>query len=274
MPTDLQGDSDFMSTRTQRMAFEDMNPNVDNLYVLPFVTTIQQSPHGRVFPQVLGNTPILGTLGGSGMSQVRPPPHGSMSRVSMSWDTLATTVPLACVLPRRIAGSSMSLPPTARESRLPRMLPRAHFCVQVAFQLGPCGTIPMHFHPRATEFAHVTSGSVVYGFTLDDGTGNVEQTYEQGQTAVIPQANMHFIENRSCKPARIVATLSHTDPGTTFVTEYFKFSDQALRSTLGHGLTQELIDAFRNILNDPRNEVPVADPACLQRCGVRVSAQG
>lgn len=146
--------------------------------------------------------------------------------------------------------------------------------MQVAFQLDACGSIPMHFHPRATEFAHVTSGSVVYGFTLDDGSGNVEQVYEQGQTAVIPQANMHFIENRSCKPASFVVTLSHPDPGTTFVTDYFQFSDQALKSTLGHGATQELIDAFRSILSDPRNAVPVADPACLQRCGVRVGAQG
>lgn len=72
MPSTFKGDSDFVSTRGQRIAFQEMNPNVQNLYMLPFTDITQQSPHGRLFPQVLGNTPILGTLREGGMSQVRP----------------------------------------------------------------------------------------------------------------------------------------------------------------------------------------------------------
>lgn len=140
--------------------------------------------------------------------------------------------------------------------------------MQVLFEFGPCGAIPVHLHPRAVEFTHVKTGVVVIGIILDDAGGTYEDRYQAGETALIPQAALHFVENRSCQNASFIATLSSSDPGTSFITEYYQFSDQAIRSTLGYGMTPELIAAIRNVINDPRNRAPTADPACLQRCGV------
>ncbi|KAJ4305669.1 hypothetical protein N0V90_001200 [Kalmusia sp. IMI 367209] len=90
--------------------------------------------------------------------------------------------------------------------------------------LGPCGIFLPHVHPRANEFFVVVDGEVDFGFLLELGlfkdlspNPEIDGKLKKNHGTLFPKGSVHYQVNNSpdCKEARIVATLTSEDAGST-----------------------------------------------------------
>jgi quercetin dioxygenase-like cupin family protein len=136
------------------------------------------------------------------------------------------------------------------------------------FKLGPCGTVPPHTHPRASEHIVVTTGRLKVGFVEESGgRGVIQSVIGAGETWVQPQGLLHFVLNPTCDPAEFIAFFPTTDGGASPApTDLLLFDDDVLRATVN----SEDLSAFETLraLVFPASPVPSADPVCLKRCGL------
>ncbi|KAF9604445.1 hypothetical protein IFM89_006727 [Coptis chinensis] len=75
------------------------------------------------------------------------------------------------------------------------------------------GLVPLHWHPRASEIAHLLQGFVLVGF-VDTSNKLFTQQRRQGDSFVFPKGMVHFIYNLdSSRPALILSGLNSQNPG-------------------------------------------------------------
>ncbi|KAJ7629122.1 spherulin-1B precursor [Roridomyces roridus] len=135
--------------------------------------------------------------------------------------------------------------------------------------LGPCGLNIPHSHPRATEFAIVTSGQIETGMVQENGFNTQIQT-QLGpfQGTVFPQGSIHYQMNPTCSPAVLVGALGSEDPGRSdIVTNFWMLDADVIDAALGFPTTigGDNIDDWRAHL--PVNLAAGVD-SCLQACGL------
>jgi quercetin dioxygenase-like cupin family protein len=83
--------------------------------------------------------------------------------------------------------------------------------------LAPCGLIPPHLHPRASQTLVVTRGTIKTQFLAGDGMHLQSLTLKELQAGHLPQGAIHYEMNPTCEPAGYVSSFSSDDPGMTFV---------------------------------------------------------
>ena len=80
-----------------------------------------------------------------------------------------------------------------------------------------------HYHPRATEFLYMISGSnLKVGFIQENGARFVSNVLNPGQGAIFPKGSFHYQANLDCGPATFVAGLNSEDPGVGSVAQICK----------------------------------------------------
>ncbi|CAL1378334.1 unnamed protein product [Linum trigynum] len=72
---------------------------------------------------------------------------------------------------------------------------------------------PPHFHPRATEIAHVVEGRLYAGF-VDSNNKVFARVLEKGEVMVFPRGLMHFQMNVGEVPATIFGSFNSQNPGS------------------------------------------------------------
>ena len=77
-----------------------------------------------------------------------------------------------------------------------------------------------HYHPRATEFLYMISGSnLKVGFAQENGVRFVSNVLNPGQGTIFPKGSIHYQANLDCEPATFVACLNSEDPGVGTVAQ-------------------------------------------------------
>ncbi|CAN1141955.1 Germin-like protein subfamily 3 member 2 [Linum perenne] len=82
--------------------------------------------------------------------------------------------------------------------------------VRADFQPGAVN--PPHFHPRATEIAHVVEGRVYAGF-VDSNNRVFARVLEKGEVMVFPRGLVHFQMNVGLKDATVFGSFNGQNPG-------------------------------------------------------------
>ncbi|GAQ83174.1 Putative cupin family protein [Klebsormidium nitens] len=87
----------------------------------------------------------------------------------------------------------------------------------VYLSYAPCGQIPPHTHPRATEILYVVSGQLYVGF-VDSNNKLFDATLNVGDVFVFPRGLVHFQQNfNQSQPAVALAAVNSENPGTQFL---------------------------------------------------------
>jgi oxalate decarboxylase/phosphoglucose isomerase-like protein (cupin superfamily) len=136
---------------------------------------------------------------------------------------------------------------------------------QAFVTLRACAINQPHVHPRGTELAFVTKGSVFMGFLEENGGRFVGTNVGEGENFVFPQGLMHYAQNLGCEDAQFTASFPTRDPGTqTIASNFFRLPAEAQRATFG------LEDADIKKVADAAlaNANPSRDPECARRCGI------
>ncbi|PSN64485.1 RmlC-like cupin, partial [Corynespora cassiicola Philippines] len=141
--------------------------------------------------------------------------------------------------------------------------------------LDACGMNTPHVHPRATEFLTLTSGTLDFGYVLENGlvdAGNnaeVANRLQQFQGTVFPMGSIHYQVNPNCEPATFVASLNSEDPGTSQVAQgFFGLNAGVVDATLGFPgqINGKNFEEFRGVI--PANIARGIDE-CLVKCGLK-----
>jgi len=80
--------------------------------------------------------------------------------------------------------------------------------------LGPCSMLPMHYHPRASNYVVAVHGTTRTYMIEENGARVVQQTLNPGQMTIFPQASLHTMYNLGCDNAQLVSALNSEDSGT------------------------------------------------------------
>ncbi|KZO98705.1 RmlC-like cupin [Calocera viscosa TUFC12733] len=121
--------------------------------------------------------------------------------------------------------------------------------------IGPCGMVPSHTHPRATELELIVAGGPMLTGIMTEAGGPYTVGY--GNVTFFPLGSIHFQQNLGCDPAVLVAILNSENPGFSVISNtYFGLGNETVAASLGQA--EETIPMAINL----------GQESCLQRCGI------
>lgn len=134
-------------------------------------------------------------------------------------------------------------------------------------RLGPCGLAPPHYHPRASEFLYMLSGSnLQVGFILENGARLVQGSLNPGQGWVYPKNSFHFQSNIGCEPVTFVAGWNHEDPGIAHVAQrFFGIPPNVTDADIGNIGVDEVVRIAQLI----PDAMVLGVQSCLDRCKIQ-----
>lgn len=134
-------------------------------------------------------------------------------------------------------------------------------------RLGPCGLAPPHYHPRASEFLYMLSGtSLQVGFTLENGARLVQGTLNPNQGFVYPKNSFHFQSNTNCDPVTFVAGWNDEDPGIAQVAQrFFGIPPNVTDASTGNFGVDEIVRIAQLI----PDAMVLGVQSCLDRCKIQ-----
>lgn len=101
-------------------------------------------------------------------------------------------------------------------------------------QLGPCGMLPPHFHPRAANYVLAVAGET-HTYAIEENDARIMATVlTPGKMTIFPQGAIHTMMNRACEPAQLVSALSDEDQGTTnLLNNLFRLPEDFVQAAFG-----------------------------------------
>ncbi|KAL1310990.1 hypothetical protein AAFC00_001210 [Neodothiora populina] len=101
--------------------------------------------------------------------------------------------------------------------------------------LGPCSMLPMHWHPRGSNYVYAVHGTTATYMINENSFGVVKQVLTPGKMTVFPQASLHMMMNIGCTNAQLVSALNTEDTGTTnLATALALLSPDLVNAALGY----------------------------------------
>ncbi|ANB15793.1 spherulin-1A [Sugiyamaella lignohabitans] len=139
------------------------------------------------------------------------------------------------------------------------------------FQLGPCGMVLPHSHPRASEFIVVTEGKISTQFLTETGSDVFSNTLKQYQSTIFPVGSLHVELNPTCEPAKFIGAFDNPDPGTFFVAPgFFSLEEQVVLTQLGGAVSGADLSSFKKAI-PPAGVVAIEQ--CLKNCNITANAK-
>ncbi|KAM0719076.1 hypothetical protein Q7P37_004981 [Cladosporium fusiforme] len=134
--------------------------------------------------------------------------------------------------------------------------------------LGGCSMLPMHYHPRATNYVVAIHGNTTTYMYEENGARLVTEHLEPGQATIFPKAAMHMMMNTGCENAQLVSALDSDDAGTVNIGEIFTngFPFDMINAALGQYLANE--EVGRKV-PPPGTGSNWGPQSCLDRCGIK-----
>lgn len=139
--------------------------------------------------------------------------------------------------------------------------------------LQACGFNTPHVHPRATELAIVTEGSIVSSMIPENGVVDADGkpreilvTLNPFDLTVFYQGAVHSQFNPGCENATFVAAQSAEDFGAGQVAqELFATSDDTVAAVFGNQIDGAEVDRLRHIIS---TNVALGVEECLKKCNI------
>ncbi|KAF1940711.1 RmlC-like cupin [Clathrospora elynae] len=81
-------------------------------------------------------------------------------------------------------------------------------------KLAPCGMLPPHLHPRATNLVTAITGNTTSWMIGENGVRTRKVDLVPYRLTVFPQGSLHVMQNNDCEPALLISALNSDDSGT------------------------------------------------------------
>jgi oxalate decarboxylase/phosphoglucose isomerase-like protein (cupin superfamily) len=69
--------------------------------------------------------------------------------------------------------------------------------------LGPCGMLPPHFHPRAANWVVAIEGRIDTFMQEENGAHTIQTQLTPGQATIFPAGSMHMMYNNGKRPTAV-----------------------------------------------------------------------
>lgn len=164
----------------------------------------------------------------------------------------------------------ISTPPGKLISANPATAP---FLVGVDFsmaivEVGPCGLVLPHLHPRNEEFILVTEGEFVTQFIAESGAALVTNDLKKWGSTLFPRGSIHLEYNPTCQPSTFVASFNGADAGISFIAaNFFSLEEQLVIADLG-GETIVSGKDLETIKHAIPAGIAVGVQECMTKCGI------
>jgi hypothetical protein len=130
--------------------------------------------------------------------------------------------------------------------------------------LGPCGMIPPHLHPRASEvYLNIAGPPLISTIITGGADGPINNILGPGNITVLPMGSLHMIASTGCDPTLFVAAFNNEDPGALFLTTaYQAFDPETIDAAFGH--------VGAKVYNDSMIPISaiIGRDECLSRCNI------
>jgi hypothetical protein len=130
--------------------------------------------------------------------------------------------------------------------------------------MGPCGLIPPHLHPRASEILiNIGGPPMMSGVIPEGGAPAVVNITNVGDAIILPQGSVHYVANTGCYPGIFVNGFNAESPGVLFISQAFAAFDEETYSAAFGGIGVNMIDN-----SQIPNVVAIGRQDCLKKCGI------
>jgi len=138
-------------------------------------------------------------------------------------------------------------------------------------RMAPCGLASPHYHPRASEFLYMLTGTTLQaGFILENGARLVTNILNPGQGFLYPKNAFHYQANLGCDPVTFVAGFNHEDPGVATVGQRIFGIPPNVTDVIFGDIG---IDEATRISQSIPDTFAIGVQSCLDRCGLQRPAQ-
>ncbi|CAA9956975.1 hypothetical protein CFE70_000556 [Pyrenophora teres f. teres 0-1] len=81
-------------------------------------------------------------------------------------------------------------------------------------KLAPCGMLPPHLHPRATNMVTAITGNTTTYMIGENGVAMRKVDLTPLMVTLFPQGSLHMMQNNDCEPSLLISSLNSDDSGT------------------------------------------------------------
>ncbi|EUC49862.1 hypothetical protein COCMIDRAFT_83621 [Bipolaris oryzae ATCC 44560] len=134
-------------------------------------------------------------------------------------------------------------------------------------KLAPCGMLPPHLHPRATNIVTAITGNTTTWMIGENGVGVRRVELLPMMVTVFPQASLHMMQNNDCEPSLLISSLNSDDSGTLNILPSLWSVPQDI---IGAGFGNDAFNAA-----DVGKDIPavgtgaiIGSAECKKRCGI------
>ncbi|KAH7081963.1 RmlC-like cupin domain-containing protein [Paraphoma chrysanthemicola] len=134
-------------------------------------------------------------------------------------------------------------------------------------KLAPCGMLPPHLHPRATNLVTAITGNTTSWMIGENGVRTVKVDLTPWRMTIFPQGSLHVMQNNDCEEAMLVSALSSDDSGTlNILPSLWTVPQDIIQAGFGNaGInTQDLGKTIPPV----GTGAIIGSEACKKRCGI------
>ncbi|KAF1848344.1 RmlC-like cupin [Cucurbitaria berberidis CBS 394.84] len=134
-------------------------------------------------------------------------------------------------------------------------------------KLAPCGMLPPHFHPRATNLVTAITGNTTSWMIGENGVKTIRVNLTPMRMTIFPQGSLHVMQNNDCEPALLLSALNSDDSGTdNIMPSLWTVPQDIIRAGLGNP-TINTEDLGKDIPKVGTGAI-MGSAECQQRCGI------
>lgn len=134
-------------------------------------------------------------------------------------------------------------------------------------KLAPCGMLPPHLHPRATNLVTAITGNTTSWMIGENGVKTHRVDLTPMRMTIFPQGSLHVMQNNDCEPALLVSSLNSDDSGTlNILPSLWSFPQDIIQAGFGSSAIN-IVDLGSNI-PAPGTGAIIGSIECKKRCGI------
>ncbi|KAF2819642.1 RmlC-like cupin [Ophiobolus disseminans] len=138
-------------------------------------------------------------------------------------------------------------------------------------KLAPCGMLPPHLHPRATNTVTAFTGNTTTWMIGENGVRTIVTQLTPMKMTIFPAGSLHVMQNVDCEPAILLSALNSDDAGTlNILPALWTVPEDIIRAGFGR---KESFNPQEVGMAIPRvgTGAIIGSEECKKRCGIKPS---
>ncbi|KAJ4375298.1 hypothetical protein N0V83_002384 [Neocucurbitaria cava] len=134
-------------------------------------------------------------------------------------------------------------------------------------KLAPCGMLPPHLHPRATNLVTAITGNTTTWMIGENGVKTVRVDLTPLRVTIFPRGSLHVMQNNDCEPALLISALNSDDSGTlNILPSLWSVPQDIIRA--GFGDASINAEDLGKYIPEVGTGAIIGSMECQQRCGI------